>query len=136
MSEVDRAVLVPFVQSIKMTNFFAHFNISSLHVKRFQKWSMSSNIVLAKKIADVIRSKASARSKRLNLTIFSSSPDPDLHYIRTKQVLKVLQTSLAAAMYTEKNPHVQKFFHILFRFGQTFLSLIIGSQSRRRFSSL
>lgn len=129
--EVNRALLVHFLEVIEMTSASVHFNIGGLDVKLFLKWNMSANTIPAKEIADVISAKASARLKHLKLTVFASFSDPSLQKISTRRVLQVLRASLAVAMNAKKETCVGDFFYGLPRAGQNPVELIIGSQFRQ-----
>lgn len=49
MSEVSRALLVPFKEPVNKNELCALFNINKLHVNQFLIWIMSSSAVPAKK---------------------------------------------------------------------------------------
>lgn len=61
VSEVNRPLLLHFVIAIERTDFRAHFDSGRVHVMQSLKCIISSNAVLANKIAGVMRAKVSER---------------------------------------------------------------------------
>lgn len=76
--EVNRTLLVHFVEEIQTNKFHAQSNIDRLHVKQFLTCFISSSTFPAKNIGYVTRAKACKRSKSWKLTIFTSFPDSNL----------------------------------------------------------
>lgn len=113
--KVNRALLVQFQETIETKGFLAHFNIDRLHVMHFLKWTMYSNTVLLKQIADVMRARTSARSKQLKLIIFSGITDPNLQKVGADRVRQVLRAFLVLATNAKKDPRRCEFFFTLFR---------------------
>lgn len=101
-SEANHLLLINCEETVETTDFHAHFNTGRLHIKQFLKWIMSSSYLLARKIADVMKTKASARLKHFRLTMFASFSNPKLLEIGTEQVWQVLQASFAVASYEYK----------------------------------
>lgn len=81
MSQAIRAFLVRFFETIVITEFCARSNVGRLNVMQFQKQTMPSNIIPAKKATNLIRAEAIARSKPLKRTMFASLLDPNLQEI-------------------------------------------------------
>lgn len=105
----DRALLVQFVETKDTNKFYLQVNRGRLYIKQFLKQIITPNTVPAKKIAKVMRSRASASSKHLKLTLFASFPNLDFQKIYTKQVCQVLRALLATATYAEKDHRVRRF---------------------------
>lgn len=93
MSEASHRLLDHFLNVTKTNEFCVYFNIGRPLVMQFLKWIISSNGVPPKEIMDMVRAMASAHSKPLELTMFSSIPDPSLQKISTEQVCQVDRTS-------------------------------------------
>lgn len=99
MTEFHFVMLVYFVEVLETNDFHAHFNIATQHVKQFLLWIVSSNIVPAKNIANVMIAKASARSKPSKIIMFASVHDQYLKATSTEQLWQVLQAILAVVAY-------------------------------------
>lgn len=82
------------------------------------------NHLFRKEIADVMTVMVSTRSKLLNLTMFASFFDSNLHETGTEHVFQALRPSLAVATYAEKDSLLRKFFYTLLCDEQSFVDLI------------
>lgn len=102
MKVISRALLVYFEGVMETDELRAHFNLDKLHVNTFLQWVLTSNNISANLIANVMRTKASARTMPLNLIMFSNSHDCVFQEMGTKQVRQVLQASLALATLPRK----------------------------------
>lgn len=126
--EVNCALLFHLVDATETNEFHVHFNISRLYMKQILKLFMFSKTFLAKKIADGMRGKASARSKPLKLAVLESSSDPNLQEMGTEQIRQVLRAFFAVVTYAKKKPRLPESFYTLFRAGQSSMALIIRCQ--------
>lgn len=63
ISKINCAFLVQFLVVVKTNEFRAPLSIDMLYEEQFLKRILFSNTVLAKKIADLMKAKASASSK-------------------------------------------------------------------------
>lgn len=111
VSEINCAVLVHFSDATETIEFCAHFNIERLHAKQFQKWFMSSSTVPARKVVNVMRIKASARVKPLEIAIFAIFLDFNFQEIGAEQVHQVQRASFSVATYAEKRPLSARCFY-------------------------
>lgn len=127
MFEVNRALLLYFVEAIETKDFCEHSNIHRLRVKQFLEWIMSSKTVPEKKIEGMVRARTSTHLKSLNLTIFANFFALHCQKIGTEQIWQVLRASLAVAVYEKKDPRVCYFFYTLFRTGQSSVPPINGN---------
>lgn len=109
MIEVERVLLVHFVEAMKINEFRSSNNLSRLHLEHFLNWIMSWNLGLAKNLLNMWKERKTAGSKSLRLTMLASFFDPNLQEIETEMVCKVLQASLAVAKYAEKEHRVREF---------------------------
>lgn len=73
----------------------------------------------------LMRAKASAYTRPLNLTMFASISD-DLQETGMELVCHVLRASLALATFAEKDLLVRKFFNTLFRSERISAALVNG----------
>lgn len=128
MFEVSYSIHDNSVEAIETNKFRVHLNIGRLHVKQFVKWAVSSNAVPAKKIADIIRAKASARSKPFTQTIFVSFSDPNFQKMGTEQAWQVLRAFFRIATNGKRGSRVRNFLYTFFHPGGSSMALINTGQ--------
>lgn len=89
---------------------------------------MSSNTITTENILDVMRAKARARLKPLELRTLSRFYDPNLQEAVMEAVRQVLKASPALATYAKKDACVGEIYYIHFHAGQSSVGLINEGQ--------
>lgn len=100
--EVYRALLAHFREVMKPDTFKQQFTVLALEMRPFLERTIKTDILVTKRIYEIIMKKAETCSMSVEKSIFAKIPDPVLEEMATEQVRQILWASLSVKIYGYK----------------------------------